>query len=324
METDRLTVGCDEPFPAGSLTLTVAAAAGVCSASEPERAEPAADESSVEEPPAEELPADEPPADEPAVPSDTWTLADAPDGLADIPAWTAGVVACTADDDELSCAEAPSEADPVTGATDFTADADAAPTVLVTAPTVPATVLVTAPTVPATALPTVPVAAPTVLVTAPTVPVAAPTVLVTAPTVPVTAVPTVPVTVPAVLVTAPTVPVTALPTVPVTVPTAPVTPCAASPTVVTVVPTVPSAVWLTWVTGPLVPTVTDTVVGVVVDEPGTGFGPVGGVGPEVIGRLDGVERVVDGDPAPLPLPPAGLRPQLPPDGRRRGGPAATG
>ena len=296
METDRLTVGCDEPFPAGSLTLTVAAAAGVCSASEPERAEPAADESSVEEPPAEELPADEPPADEPpadepAVPSDTWTLADAPDGLADIPAWTAGVVACTADDDELSCAEAPSEADPVTGATDFTADADAAPTVLVTAPTVPVT-----------ALPTVPVAAPTVLVTAPTVPVAAPTVLVTAPT----------------------VPVTALPTVPVTVPTAPVTPCTASPTVVTVVPTVPSAVWLTWVTGPLVPTVTDTVVGVVVDEPGTGFGPVGGVGPEVIGRLDGVERVVDGDPAPLPLPPAGLRPQLPPDGRRRGGPAATG
>jgi hypothetical protein len=240
------------------------------------------------------------------VPSDTWTLADAPDGLADIPAWTAGVVACTADDDELSCAEAPSEADPVTGATDFTADADAAPTV------------------PATALPTVPVAAPTVLVTAPTVPVAAPTVLVTAPTVPVTALPTVPVTVPAVLVTAPTVPVTALPTVPVTVPTAPVTPCTASPTVVTVVPTVPSAVWLTWVTGPLVPTVTDTVVGVVVDEPGTGFGPVGGVGPEVIGRLDGVERVVDGDPAPLPLPPAGLRPQLPPDGRRRGGPAATG
>ena len=307
METDRLTVGCDEPFPAGSLTLTVAAAAGVCSASEPERAEPAADESSVEEPPAEELPADEPPADEPpadepAVPSDTWTLADAPDGLADIPAWTAGVVACTADDDELSCAEAPSEADPVTGATDFTADADAAPTVLVTAPTVPATVLVTAPTVPATALPTVPVAAPTVLVTAPTVPVAAPTVLVTAPT----------------------VPVTALPTVPVTVPTAPVTPCTASPTVVTLVPTVPSSVWLTWVTGPLVPTVTDTVVGVVVDEPGTGFGPVGGVGPEVIGRLDGVERVVDGDPAPLPLPPAGLRPQLPPDGRRRGGPAATG
>jgi hypothetical protein len=277
METDRLTVGCDEPFPAGSLTLTVAAAAGVCSASEPERAEPAADESSVEEPPAEELPADEPPADEPAVPSDTWTLADAPDGLADIPAWTAGVVACTADDDELSCAEAPSEADPVTGATDFTADADAAPTVLVTAPTVP-----------------------------------------------VTALPTVPVTVPAVLVTAPTVPVTALPTVPVTVPAAPVTPCTASPTVVTVVPTVPSAVWLTWVTGPLVPTVTDTVVGVVVDEPGTGFGPVGGVGPEVIGRLDGVERVVDGDPAPLPLPPAGLRPQLPPDGRRRGGPAATG
>lgn len=244
------------------MTLTVAVAGGVCSASEPERAEPAADESSVgeppagelpaeelpaEEPPADESPADEPPADEPAVPSDTCTLADAPDGLADIPAWTAGVVACTADDDELSCAEALREADTVTGATDFTADADAAPTVLVTAPTVP-----------------------------------------------------------------------------VAAPTAPVTPCTASPTAVTVVPTMPSAVWLTWVTGPLVPTVTDTVVGVVVNEPGTGFCPVGGVGPEVIGRVDGVERVVDGDPAPLPLPPPGLRPWLPPNGRRRGGPAATG
>jgi hypothetical protein len=125
-----------------------------------------------------------------------------------------------------------------------------------------------------------------------------------------------------VLVTVPTVPVTALPTVPVTVPTAPATPCTASPTVVTVVPTVLSAVWLTWVTGPLAPIVTDTVVGVVVNEPGTGFCPVGGVEPELIGRVDGVERVVDGDPAPLPLP--GLRPWLPPNGRRRGGPAATG
>jgi hypothetical protein len=103
-----------------------------------------------------------------------------------------------------------------------------------------------------------------------------------------------------------------------------VTPCTGLPTVVTVVPTVPSAVWLTWVTGPLAPTVTDTVVGVVPDEPGTGFCPAGGVGPELIGRVDGVESVVDGAPAPLPLLPGGFCPWLPPDGQRRSGPARTG
>jgi hypothetical protein len=206
------------------------------------------------------------------VPTDTCTLADVPDGLADTPAWTAGAVARAADD-ELSCAAPPSEADPATGATDSTADA-AAPTVLVTAPTVPVTAL---PAVPVTAPATVPVTPPTVPVTAPaTVPVTAPTVFVTAPA-----------------------------TVPVTAATVPVAPGTAWPTVVTVVPTVP-----------LVPAATDTVVGVVPDEPGAGLCPVGGR-PEPMGR-------VDGDPAPLPLLRAGFCPWLPPAGRSRGGPPATG
>jgi hypothetical protein len=125
------------------------------------------------------------------------------------------------------------------------------------------------------------------------VPATAPTVAGTAPTVPVATGVTAPVT-------APTVPVTA-PTVPVTVP---VTPCTAWPAVVVVVLTTGvAAAWLTWVTGPLVPTVTDAIVGVVAGEMDAGLIPVVSLGPEVIGRLGIAERVVISEPAPsLPGP----------------------
>jgi hypothetical protein len=95
------------------------------------------------------------------------------------------------------------------------------------------------------------------------------------------------------------VPVTA-PTVPVTVP---VTPCTAWPAVVVVVLTTGVAAWLTWVTGLLVPTVTDTVVGVVAGEMDAGLIPVVSLGPEVIGRVGIAERVVSSELAPsLPGP----------------------
>jgi hypothetical protein len=63
------------------------------------------------------------------------------------------------------------------------------------------------------------------------------------------------------------------------------------------------AAWLTWVTGLLVPTVTDTVVGVVAGEMDAGLIPVVSLGPEVIGRVGIAERVVSSELAPsLPGP----------------------
>ena len=158
--------------------------------------------------------------------------------------------------------------------------------------------------------------APTVEVTAPTVPVTAPTVEVTAPTVPVAA-PTVPAT-------APTVPVTA-PTVPVTVPMTPVTPCTTWPTVASVVLTTGVAVWLTWATGPLVPTATDTIVGVVAGEQDAGLCPETSLGPKVIGRVGVVESAMGYAPAPsLPGPcswlPVEPCPRTPPQGPMDGRP----
>jgi hypothetical protein len=157
-----------------------------------------------------------------------------------------------------------------------------------------------------------------------TVDAAAPTVLVTEPTAPLALCTTLP--------AASLAPCTTLPTVPVTLwttePTAPVTLCAAWPVAVAVAPTAPVAVPLTRMTGLPALTETDTVVGVVADEPGAGLCPVvaggaAGAEPEPAGSAVDVASA-SGLGEPAPLPPAGPCLCPPAERRRTGGPARTG